>query len=75
MKPSELRVKAKATEDTEVSLEGEYVEGYLNSWHLAECWTMQVEGSGGVDVEGCSGIFIMNVAVDINTLGAVGNEA
>jgi len=62
------KYKAKSLEDTESVSKGDIVEGYMNSFHLMGSYTMQVEQSTDVDVEGCSGIVVEMVLIDIDTL-------
>jgi hypothetical protein len=68
---SDLKVIGIATEDIETSHEtiekGDKVKGYLNNYHLLDCYSIQVEmqqESGGVG----SGIVVMNVPVEKSSI-------
>lgn len=72
MNTRQVKVSAISVEDTNFTASGERVEGYLNSWHLEERWTMQVEY--GVDCSVSSGIIVDVVGIDINTLKKASND-
>jgi len=65
-----LRVKAKVnTNYPSYGLSiGDEVEGYINNWYTYRDYTMQIELSESINVEGCSGIIIANVSIDKDSI-------
>jgi hypothetical protein len=72
-------VRGKASNDIETpdhTIEvGETVEGYLNSYHLMGCYSIQVELTQDCgNTPGCSGIIVVNVPVDKNSIYYIEGE-
>ena len=62
MNLNDFKVSAISNEKWLGAEKGQRIEGFLNSWHKHREYTIQTEYSQ--EVEGCSGIMVVDVGVD-----------